>query len=249
MKILSFGEFFVIVGAASLLTAGSALSADAPKEEAPKGWVSSAGAGLTLTKGNSDTLTVNVNAQSSRKWPKDEALFGASLTYGEADGEKTAENLQASGQYNHLFSERLYGGVKLDFLHDDIADLDYRFTLSPLAGYYFIKRPNTFLSGELGPSLIHQKQGGETDTYAAIRLGERFEHKFSERARIWQSLEFLPQVDEVDNYLLIAEVGAESALTEKLTLRVVFQDNYDNQPAPDRKKNDMRLIAGLNYKF
>ena len=219
------------------------------KEEGLKGWETSAAAGLTLTRGNSDTLLGNLNIQSSRKWPKEEVLLGTSFTYGETESVKTTEALQAYGQYNHLFTERLYGGVRLDFLHDDIADLQYRGTLSPMVGYYLVKNPNTRLSVEGGPSFIYEKQGDDTKGYIGARLAERLEHKFSEKARVWQSVEILPQIDDVENYLIIAEVGAEAALTEHFSLRVVLQDYYDNQPAPDRQKNDLKLIAALAYKF
>ena len=66
---------------------------------------------------------------------------------------------------------------------------------------------------------------------------------------MWQSFEYIPQVDRFSNYLLIGEIGAEASLTEKLSLRGVFQDIYDNEPAPGRKQNDMKIITSLAYKF
>jgi len=62
-------------------------------------------------------------------------------------------------------------------------------------------------------------------------------------------LEFLPQVDKFKNYLLNAELGAEAALTKKLSLRSYIQDNYVNIPAQGHLKNDVKLIAALGYKF
>jgi hypothetical protein len=47
------------------------------------------------------------------------------------------------------------------------------------------------------------------------------------------------------------EVGVEAALTKgnKLSLRTVIQDNYNNVPAAGRLRNDLKLIASLAYKF
>ncbi len=233
----------------ALLASLPAYGAEAAADAGGKGWESSASAGLTLTRGNSDTLLGTLGINSSRKWPRDEVLLGSQFTYGEVEDAKTAESLSAFGQYNHLFTERFYGGVKLDFLHDDIADLEYRVTLSPMAGYYLIKRPSTLLAVEAGPAFVYEKQGDDETGYIGARLAERFEHKFNENARIWQSLEFLPQVDDLDNYLLIAELGAEAALNTKLSLRAVLQNHYDNQPAPGRRKNDLKLITAVAYKF
>lgn len=226
-----------------------AQDAAAPVEEEKPRWKSSAAAGLTLTRGNSDTLLVTANLQSQRKVDLYEIRLGLDASYGENDNIKATESARAYGQYDRLFGERFYGGLRLEVLHDDIADVDYRATIGPLAGYYFIKKEKTLLSGELGPAFIYEKQGDDEGGYFTLRLGERFEHEFSDQARVWQSVEFLPQVDDFDNYLIIAEVGAEAALTESLSLRTYIQNKYDNQPAPGRKGNDVKVVAQLAYKF
>src|SRR5205085_2238992 len=84
---------------------------------------------------------------------------------------------------------------------------------SPGLGYYFIKSDRTSLRGEIGPSFIYENRGGVTHGYVALRLAERFEHKLSETAHLWESVEFLPQVDKFKNYLINAELGVEAALT------------------------------------
>jgi hypothetical protein len=82
-----------------------------------------------------------------------------------------------------------------------------------------------------------------------LRVAERFEHKLSDRAKIWQTLEYLPQVDRFSNYIINGEVGVEAGLTAKLSLRAWVQDTYDNEPAADRLKNDFKLFSGVAYKF
>lgn len=137
----------------------------------------------------------------------------------------------------------------MDALHDGIADVDYRLTIGPGAGYYFIKSEKTKLSAEAGPSLVFEKQGGVEQSYGALRLAERFERRLNGRARLWQSAEVLPQVDNLDNFLIIGEIGIEADLTKKLSLRAFIQDTYDNAPAARRKENDVKLVTALGYKF
>jgi putative salt-induced outer membrane protein YdiY len=212
-------------------------------------WESSISAGLSLTKGNSDTLLTTVAFKTRRKTVENEFTFGADGSYGENDNVKNNETLHGVGQYNHLISERFYGYLNAEGLHDGIADLQYRFTFSPGAGYYFLKEKNTTLAVEAGPGLIIQQLGGVGTTYATLRLAERFEHKLDNGARVWEKVEFLPQVNKLHNFLVNAEVGAEAALTKTLSLRVTLQDNFINQPAPDRKSNDVKLISSVVYKF
>jgi putative salt-induced outer membrane protein YdiY len=212
-------------------------------------WESSFAAGFSLTRGNSDTLLTTVAFKTHTKTLTHEFMLGADGSYGESDSVKNNETLHGVGQYNHLFSERFYGFFNLEGLHDGIADLQYRFTLSPGAGYYFLKTTNTSLAGEAGPGMIFQRLGDVDTTYATLRLAERFEHKLNNGARVWEKAEILPQVDKLQNYLVNAEIGAEAALTKTFNLRVTLQDNFVNQPAPGRKDNDVKLISGVVFKF
>ena len=107
----------------------------------------------------------------------------------------------------------------------------------------------TKLSGEAGPAYIFEKQGDDTTSYFTLRLAERFEHKLNARAKIWQMVEILPEVNDFNNYIVNAEIGVETTLTAKLSMRTYVQDTYDNQPAPDREKNDLKLVTALAYKF
>jgi len=244
----------------NILIAGilAALAVSARADDPPKramistnqpAWESSISAGLSLTKGNSDTLLTTVAFKTRRKTQANEFSFGTDGSYGKNDSVKNNETLHGVSQYNHLFSDRFFGYFNAEGLHDGIADLQYRFTFSPGAGYYFLKETKTTLAGEAGPALIFQRLGDVDTTYATLRLAERFEHKLDNGARVWEKAEFLPEVDKPDNFLVNAEIGAEAAITKTLSLRVTLQDNYINQPAPGRKDNDVKLISGVVYKF
>ena len=245
--------FFALL-AMGILWPGASLHAVAMTNH----WDASVATGLTLTRGNSDTLLGTLTFKAVRKTTNSEVLLGAAGSYGRATtkrGEEdeetrtTAANVQAYGQFNYLFTERFYSGGRVDYVHDAIADLKYRVTVSPLAGYYAVKNPKTKLAFELGPSGVFERQGEVDNQYAALRFGDRFEHKFTPRAKLWQAFDVVPQIDRFSNYLLIAELGTEAAITERVWLRAVLQDTYDNEPAIGRQHNDVKLITSVVYKF
>ena len=214
-------------------------------------WDTTAAAGLTLTRGNSDTMLATLSLDSKRKSERNEAAFGATGGYGENKNVRNADFATAYAQYNRLFTDRFYGGLRVSFNYDAIADLSYRVTVGPLAGYYLIKSTNTTLSVEAGPSIVFEKvqQRGPGQLLRGSS-GEHFDQKLTATTRIWEDLSYVPKVDDwSEKYIITGEVGIDAAINKHWSLRIVLQDIYDSLPAVGREHNDMRLIAGTAYKF
>jgi putative salt-induced outer membrane protein YdiY len=249
--------------AAALMCAGcgiasaqdSAAATSPPPPPKTNVWVTTAAAALTLTRGNSENFLVTLSLDTKAKWEKDTLALGVSGGYGDSTANnvysKNTEFVQGYGQYDRSFSDRFYGGLRLDGQYDGIAGVDYRFKVSPIAGYYLIKNDKMTLAAEAGPSLIMEHlDGQDADTYWAARFAERFTYKISPTTGVWESIEYLPKVtDWVANYLVNFEAGIETSITKRWSLRVVFQDMYASEPANGRKNNDLRLMAGTGYKF
>jgi len=212
-------------------------------------WENSISFGLTLARGNSDSLLADTAFKTHRNNPTNELTLSLEGAYGENQSVKNNEMLHGYGQYNHLFTDRFFGYARADGFHDSIADITYRVTVSPGAGYYFLKSKSTTLAGEAGPGMVFERLDGETLNYPTPRLAERFEHKWDNHTRIWENVEYLQQLDQDNNFLINAEVGAEAALTRHISLRTVLQDSFANIPAPGRRDNDVKLISGIVYKF
>ncbi len=218
-------------------------------------WETTAAAAATLTRGNSQNFLVTLSLDTKRKWDHSDVAFGISGGYGDStvNNQDTVNTkfLQGYGQYNYLFTKRLYGGLRFDGQYDGIAGVDYRFKVTPLIGYHFIKTDKMDLSGEVGPSEVWQHlQGESAENYTAIRFAESFEYKLTATTKIWQGVAYIPQItDWVNNYLINFEAGIDTAITKQWNLRVVFQDMYASEPAPGKKDNDIRLLAGVSFKF
>lgn len=241
--------------------AAAAAATNAPPTSPP--WDASAAFGLSLTKGNSDTLLFNLDIIAAKKWGeglRNEFRTGFNGNYGENEGTKNAESARAYAQYNRLFTEKLFGYMRVEGLYDAIAAIDYRFTISPGLGYYLIKDAKTTLSFEAGPGYIIEREGvvtlpdgtttgGERNDYFTLRFAERFDYKLNDKAKIWQLIEYLPQVDDWGNYIINGEVGIETAITKHFSQRTFLQDTYHSRPTPGRKDNDIKLVAGIAYKL
>lgn len=242
-----------------LILSGAALAlvaTDITLAQQDTGWKTTAGVNVAVNKGNSDTLLAGANILALKKWDKNELSAGADAVYGNTrdlntgDRTTTAQNYGAALQYNRLVTDRWYFLGRADARQDRVADIKYRVSLSPGAGYYFIKNDKTTLSGELGPGIVFEQfDNGPSAEYFTFRAGEKFTHKFNDKVRFIQEADITPKVDEPENYVFNFSGTLEADLTEKLAVRLTLQDTYRSEPAPGRKENDLRLLAGIAYKF
>lgn len=205
--------------------------------------------GVTMTDGNSDTLLGTASVLHDRKRDGYSLRLGADFAYGEDNDEKTTENAKAVAEYRRECSERAYAFVNLTALYDDIADIDYRAVLSAGPGYYLMKDEAATLGVDIGPAYVREEVGGEENDDVALRVGERYERQLSPTAKCWQALEYLPVVDDFDDYLLNSEIGVEAAINSTASIRLVVKNAYDSTPAVDREKSDTTLIGALAFQL
>lgn len=216
----------------------------------PEGvWQNTAAVGLSLTKGNSENLTVVGDITSTMVSKPHEYLLSLGGAYGEVSDLRTVQYFHAAAQYNRLLTDRLYLGAGLNFLTDDVADLDYRITPGVVLGYKVVDTDTVSLRFEVGPGYTWEKQGGIESDYFTLIARERLEVAVSESAKVWQAASVQFDVSNSDNYVATAEVGVDFWLTESISVRTVASDIYDNEPAAGRQSNDFRLTSGIAISF
>ncbi len=208
-------------------------------------------AGVTWTDGNSDTLRANAGIEfEGRREALGAIRAGAEGNYGysRVDGERDRDTDNASAFFNarKTITERTFASLNSTFLYDGQAGIDYRFVVGPNVGTFLVKQERTELSVEVGPSYLWEKVDDQTDDFFVVRFAQRFDHRLSDTARIWQEAEYLPKSDDFEDYLLNSEVGVSASLTERTSLRMVLQSRYDSTPAADKERHDITVITGVS---
>lgn len=233
------------------LAAGLATGVATGREARTNAFKTALSLGLNLTDGNSETMQLNAALTTEgEKAGLGSLRAGGEANYGESTvaerSETTIENARLFANIKKNLGARGFASLDGAVLYDDIALIDYRATLGPGLGVFLVKNDRATLSVEAGPSYVWEKVAGATDDYLAMRFGQRLAVPLSATAKIWQSLDYLPTVDDFDAYLLTGEIGIEAKMTTRLGLRVVLQDKFDSLPAAGQEKNDLTLIAGIS---
>ena len=222
----------------------------APKKEKDS-WIKSLAIGFNLTSGNSDTTLLTVLAAASRETDQDLVDFNLSYNYGENEDSTTGDkstsrdDFRADAAYNYKLSPDFYAGFGTKYLHDEVADIDYRVNLNPTLGYFLVKNADVSLALEAGPGYTFEKVAEVSNDYLSPRIADRFEWIISCTSKLFQKSEILLDMDNSDNYIINSELGIEAAISSQLSLVVAVKDLYDNEPAPTAEKNDVQLISAL----
>lgn len=231
----------------STVSLTAALTLTAFAEESP--WELTGAAGLAFSDGNSDSSSWSMQLLGSYIKDGNEAYLGLDYFRAEEDGVDSTDSLKIFGQYNRDIAKRWYLGGFGSWFQDNISDIDYRVDTSILLGFRAIDRERMKLVFEAGPGYAWKTQGGTRDDFATARLVQRFEYKFSETSRFWQSLGWTPRVDDFSDSLVEFEAGVETRVTRRVSLRTFLRHRIDQTPASDKGKDDTSLLFGMAYDF
>lgn len=239
--------FFVTI----LLVASSALQAQEPP---PPGqtWSGNFGAGLSLTRGNSDTKNVNLSAQVAQRIDaKNLAKYDAFYLRGDQNGNLVIDRTSLGGRDEYTLSPVMYAFGDAHFLRDKFKQIDYLVSPTVGAGYHFIKEKNLDVAAEGGVGLVVEKDAGHArDTSGALTARQLLTWKFSPTATLGEVAAGLWKTKAFGDALYHFEGSLASDLTARSQLKLSAIDDYKTRPpAPGVKKNDISIIAAVVMKF
>ncbi len=203
------------------------------------------------TSGNTDVTTLS--AKNTLIVPfsgKTKGTWRLGALYGESDGTKNAESYFTEIRVDHFYTERLYSFGYGGWHQDKFAGVDARYYLGAGGGYKFFTGPKHFLLGEAGLTYTKEDYTDNTDNdFPGGRLFGKYEYHFTEKNKFTQSLEWLLDFSEFDNWNLNSETALLSALNSWLSLKASYIIKYDNDPIAGVKSEDRILGVALVVQF
>lgn len=221
---------------------------------AEDGWKGEGELGLALSRGNSETESLNAKLGltfEDANW-KHALGFSALRQKGESatseDLELTANRYELSGSTAYKFSERAYVIGALRYENDDFAPYEYQTIASVGLGWYAVKNDVTEWLFEGGPGYRRYKEvaTGETDGQVVFRGVMGFKHVFTETTSFENNL--LVEAGS-DNTFAQNDSGLVVKMNAKLALKAGLQFRHNTDVAPGLKKTDSLFTTNLVYSF
>ena len=217
-----------------------------------KKWSDEAELSYVETNGNTEIKTLS--AKNLLKYKFTEVLLGewkVGALYGETDGEKVAESYFSDLRLDYLFTKRFYSFAMAGWSRDRFIGIDERYYIGPGVGYKFLIGPKHFFLSEFSLNYVHEDYTNDTEEdYMMGRAFAKYEYAFNKKNRFSQSVEFLYDFEDGDNYNAISETALISALSDNLSLKTSYVVRYDNEPVPETlKETDSVLSVTLVVNF
>jgi len=226
--------------------------ASAAPEPPPPAWVGSAGAGLSLTSGNSDTLNYNLTFDVTRT-PKARNVitFKALYLRGEQNGAVAVDRTSVGLRDHYGLSARSYLFVQVDYLRDTFKRIDYLVAPAVGVGLKVIDTEATKFSVDAGIGSISEKNPGvAARTNAALTASEKLTHQLTPTASITHGASALWKANDLSDGLYTVSLGLATKVAERLQLSLNLLDTFKTKPpTPAIKRNDVAFVAAIIVKF
>jgi putative salt-induced outer membrane protein YdiY len=237
-------------------------------------WSGLLDSGLSVTRGNSESLTFNLAGKAARVTERDkitvytDAIYTNSKLNGVSN--TTAHEIRGGVRGDLNVSEHMFVFAFTDLEYDAFQHLDLRNVLGGGAGYHAIKTKNTtfdlFGGGSFDqeyfsaytvmttnpappPATIVTAVASNTRKSGEAVLGEEFDTKVNARTTISERFSLYPNVSSTGNFRFQFDISASTKLKNWLGWQISYSDRYITNPPFGLKGNDQLLSTGLRLTF
>ena len=231
-------------------------SINPPPAPKPK-WTGSVSGALSMTTGNTETKSIAGSVSLARRSEKDRTTADADIAQSnqtdQVTGEgRTTENWwRIRGEYDYFFTKKFFGFANGRYEKDDIARLERRVVVGGGAGYQWIETPETTFSTNLGLASVFEKykRQGDTNNALSLQAGYNFSQQLGKTTKFLHDLTWYPSLEEFSDFFLTSTAEVRTNLTKTMfaNFKVIF--NYDETPAQDRDKMDVKYMLGVGLNF
>ena len=228
-------------------------------------WSGTLDTGLSVTRGNSSTLSYNLAGRAVRQTDRDKITVYTSAMYGKNDttspSEVIAHQITGGVRADINFSARWFTFAATDFNSNALQNLNLQNVIDGGIGGHVIKTKNAqfdvfagagynqefFGAYTLPPSTVVNP--AITQRNAEANVGETFSSKLGGRSTFTETFNYFPNLSGPSGYRYTFNTVLSTAISKWLGWQFSLNDNYISNPPTGIKGNDLLLSTGLRLTF
>jgi putative salt-induced outer membrane protein YdiY len=241
-----------VVAISWVLFSSVALAQAPAAPEPPKTWTGTAGAGVSVTSGNSDTMNYNLGFDVTRT-PKARNVMKWTGLYLRGDQNNTVVVNRTSLGYRdeYTLSGRTFVFGQVDYLRDTFKLIDYLVAPTAGVGFKVINTDPTKFLVDAGVGGVWEKNpASDVRTSGAIVAGEHLTHQLTSTSSIRHATTGLWKTKDFNDALYTFSVGLATKVSDRVQLSIDLLDAFKNRPpTAATKKNDVAFVTAITTKF
>jgi len=221
--------------------------------------------GLSVTRGNSQSLTYTLSGKAARVTERDKISVYSTAIYSNSTvngvNSTTAHAIRGGIRGDLNVSNHLFVFGFTDFEYDQFQDLNLRNVLGGGFGYHVINTKamtfdvfgggsyNQAFYGAVAATASEPAMPAVTRKTGEIVLGETFNARLNSRTTVTEQFSIYPNISETGTYRFQFDATAATRLKNWLSWQVTYSDRYLSNPLPGFKSNDLILSTGVRLTF
>lgn len=216
----------------------------------------SADLGFVSVSGNTSVTTLSLGEKWIRRITRWEFKQDIGAVYGKTEGTETSNLWRASVRGDYGLGKNLALYARTAFDRNKFAGVKSRFA----EGLGLVAKLQATdinqLNVEGGFELTQQDNlDGTSDSFSSLRAASTWKHMFSANAYFFQGVEFLPNLDESDDYRINSETTIVAPLSSHVAMKASYVVRFDNLPSLNAagtsplRKSDRILSTGIQLTF
>jgi putative salt-induced outer membrane protein YdiY len=234
----------------------SALADTEEKKKKPeKGdveWERKIAAGYEMASGNTEYQRLNGEflVNRNKMWVDEWTFKGNGTVERGADRKLTVQRGETSLRYAYSLSKELYNFYRVSAEHDRFENLNARVLPTSGFGYWFsdTEALKLLTEGGVGYQWEFLRPDG-VEQEAILHTRGMISKRLSERVETGIDHYYFPALRDFGNFRMETEAFFRFKISEHLGLKVTARNQYQSRPRSEAKKNDFRLVSGLEYSF
>jgi YD repeat-containing protein len=233
-------------------------------------WGGTLDTGLSLTRGNSATLSYTLAGRAVRQTDRDKITVYTSAVYGKTDttspSQVIAHQITGGIRGDLNFRARWFAFAATDFNSNALQNLDLQNVVDGGIGGHLIKTKKTQFDLFAGagynqeffraytlpnpapppPTLLFP---AFTQRNAVANAGEQFDTKLGSRSTFSETFNYFPNLTGPSGYRYTLNSVVSTAISRWLGWQFSLNDNFLSNPPTGIKRNDLLLSTGLRLTF
>jgi putative salt-induced outer membrane protein YdiY len=218
----------------------------------PEGLSGSAGFGLSLTQGNSETINLSATVDSIYDPKTNNVMkWNALFLRGKQNGVLTVNRVSATFRDESTLNGRTYVFGQVDTLHDTFKRIDYLIAPGVGLGYKILNSMQSQLTLDAGAGAVIEQDAGVVARGAiSLTVSQKWVQQLTDTTTLRQAAAALLKTNNFSDGLYTFQVGVSAKMSTRFQLAIDVLDTYKHQPLdPGTRPNDVAIVTSIVAKY